>query len=279
MLKAALFGALVVAGGAADVDLGNLDLEALLQDEKLGLSRYLDNKTIPDPLTVINGRVTSSGQWEGAVLLTRSTACSAFCSAVFISPTVLMSAAHCCVQQSMTVCQGKNRNNLRAIATSQRVQNFGAGANDFCLVTLPRAVTNVPIYEVATNVPTGNAVIVGYGQNRPSNVGGGGGGTQREGLVTVSSVSGVDIRVNARSSGTYQNACHGDSGGPIYVNKAGTNQVQVAGVTSRGTQGCPIPTTAIYTSAIFSTNQNAIRNAGVTPGNCQGSQCCYGMNC
>ena len=142
---------------------------------------------------------------------------------------------------------------------------------------LDTAVRNVPIYEVATTVTTGNAIIVGYGV---SNSGSPqlGAGTQREGLVDITSVSGVDIFITGRrdgaanfgifmahrygpflthfsapyrhtravvpfpvrvlclpdadrclqsgvmpdsclSAGTYQNACNGDSGGPIFVEK------------------------------------------------------------
>ena len=62
-------------------------------------------------------------------------------------------------------------------------------------------VRNVPIYEVATTVSAGPATIVGYGVSTagyPQE----GAGTQREGLVDITSVSGVDIYITGRREGT-----------------------------------------------------------------------------
>ena len=110
-----------------------------------------------------------------------------------------------------------------------------------------------------------------------------------QGLVDITSVSGVDILITGRRSGVYQNACNGDSGGPIFVSKAGgSGDLVVGGVTSRGRGGCPLDSQGIYTSAVYRDNANLIRTATrewlgvaeeVVPGMCPVTFCCYSMTC
>lgn len=241
-------------------------------------------------LGVINGRVTKAGEWEGTVMVTGSTgACddSGLCSGSFIHPEIVMTAGHCCeTGAKKAICGGKERpGNLLAVSKDMAKATFLN--NDFCLLHLDRAVTNVPIYEVASSVSVGDATIVGYGvatAGLPQE----GAGIQREGLVSITRVSGVDITITGRSGQEYQNACNGDSGGPIFVpgNKAG--EVVVGGVTSRGSLWCPLNSNGIYTSAVESGNANLIREmsskwlgkkGAVEPGQCPVSQCCYSMTC
>lgn len=146
------------------------------------------------------------------------------------------------------------------------MKKLTAGSNDFCLLHLDRPVRDVPIYEVATSVTAGDAIIVGYGVSTPG-FPQEGAGTQREGLVDITSVSssgsGVDIYITGRRTGTYQNACNGDSGGPIFVTKAGGSggDLVVGGVTSRGAGFCPLNSQGIYTSAVYRDNANLIRTS------------------
>ena len=141
------------------------------------------------------------------------------------------------------------------------------------------------MYEVATQVPVGDAVIVGYGVSSaglPQT----GSGTQREGLVSITSVDGVNIYITGRKTGTYQNACNGDSGGPIFI--PGQDGLVVGGVTSRGGLFCPANSEGIYTSAVQQTNLESITEvtrewlgepSAVVPGRCPVTECCYDMVC
>ena len=146
-----------------------------------------------------------------------------------------------------------------------------------------------------------------------------GAGTQREGLVQITRVGGllppgIDIFVTGRTGQPYQNACNGDSGGPIFV-RGGEGGLVVGGVTSRGGLFCPVNSegarsgasplrpasdrgglcsdaaplrTGIYTSAVQERNLASITTvtqgwlgeaAGIVPGRCPVSQCCYDMVC
>jgi len=149
-----------------------------------------------------------------------------------------MSAGHCCAAgATKAICGGNERPGVK-LAESIATFTNNAGSNDFCLLHLDRPVTSVPIYQVATPDDVEareDAIIVGYGvanSGTPQL----GAGTQREGLVQITRVGGflppgIDIFVTGRTGMPYQNACNGDSGGPIFI--PGQDGLVVGGVTSR----------------------------------------------
>ena len=247
---------------------------------------------------IVNGRTTEAGEWEGTVMVVGSTGdCddAGLCTGMFIHPEVVMSAGHCCASGDVkAICGGKERPGVKlAQSVDTFADNFGF--NDFCLIHLDRAVTTVPIYQVA--VPDDvfareDAIIVGYGVSN-SGLPQLGAGTQREGLVQITRTGGIlppgiDIFVTGRTGMPYQNACNGDSGGPIFMrNQAGQGLV-VGGVTSRGGLFCPANSEGIYTSAVQDTNLASITTvtrewlgaaSEIVPGVCPVTQCCYEMRC
>merc|ERR1712179_234994 len=202
-----------------------------------------------------------------------------------------MTAGHCCgTRDTKAICGGKLRTNPTKLGESVDMRTATFGSNDFCLLKLGNPVHSVPIYEVAVpeDVTPKDAIIVGYGVVN-SGVSQTGSGIQREGLVAITRVNGNDISVTGRPGQTYQNACNGDSGGPIFVEKAdGGRRLVVGGVTSRGSLYCPQGSTSIYTSAVVSGNANLITSASrdwlgspseIIPGRCPVTNCCYSMIC
>lgn len=241
---------------------------------------------------VVNGRPTLPGQWEGTIMVIGSNGdCedSGLCTGMFIHPEVVMTAGHCCAAgATKAICGGKERPG-RKLAESVAMVTNNAGANDFCLLHLDVAVRDVPIYEVATAVVPQDAVIVGYGVSNSGSPQQGA-GTQREGLVRIDRAAGVDIFVSSRGQDPWQNACNGDSGGPIFYQKpdASSGLMVVGGVTSRGSLFCPAGGVSIYTSAVEAGNAALITSTTrgwlgaaeeVVPGRCPVTNCCYDMVC
>ncbi len=204
-----------------------------------------------------------------------------------------MSAGHCCAAgATKAICGGNERPGVK-LAESVAMFTNNAGSNDFCLLHLDRPVTTVPIYQVAAPddvFAREEAIIVGYGVSN-SGTPQLGSGTQREGLVQITRVGGllppgIDIFVTGRTGMPYQNACNGDSGGPIFVPAA--NGLVVGGVTSRGGLFCPANSESIYTSAVQQTNLLSITEvtrewlgepSAIVPGRCSVTECCYDMVC
>jgi len=231
---------------------------------------------------VINGFPTEGELWKGTVLVRGAGGCSGS----FIGPNLVLTAAHCCSGSSQTGIQiytGANGDEL--VGQSIRHSNAGSIFNDMCLVQMSSPKPDsLPHYDVhIDNVPTGSdSVIVGYGlnQTRPDS----GFGEARYGLTTISGYQINDIQVRARpGTNPQQNACNGDSGGPIFAANA-DGQWMVHGVTSRGAANCPVTQTALYVNTVVNEKwlEDTAAAWGVSDlsgigGDC--SSCCYDYAC
>jgi hypothetical protein len=119
-------------------------------------------------LGIVNGRTTTQGEWEGVVMVIGGNGdCLdlGLCSGAFIHPQIVMTAGHCCEpSEKKAICGGKDRTQPTKLGEEMEKAVLFTRFNDFCLVFMDKPVNDVPIYEVATEVKSGqDGTIVGYG--------------------------------------------------------------------------------------------------------------------
>jgi V8-like Glu-specific endopeptidase len=170
------------------------------------------------------------------------------CTATLISPTVLLTAAHCVQDASAstkfyvtfeTQTSGLSLNNFLPVKSTHWNTKFNrsnlGGGYDVAVAILASPITNrTPIpYNTSAlgSGDIGKAVrIVGYGNNNGQTASGS--GTKRQATVKLNSVGNLIINVGQSGKTT----CQGDSGGPTFMNIGGVERV--IGVTSYGLVGC-----------------------------------------
>ncbi len=188
---------------------------------------------------IVNGQETTDWQAVGIV--------NNGCSGTLISPTVVLTAAHCMENFSggfigNTAGTFEVNGQVYQSAQIHVHPNYNPGAlgtdaaNDIAIMVLDRPVTGVTPYEIFRGTPeVGQTLtLVGFGGGGTGNSGHTGDfGTKREGTTPIDGVSSTIISWNFDNN-SESNTAPGDSGGPAFVQVNG--QYYVAGVTSGGDQ-------------------------------------------
>ncbi|WP_176736832.1 trypsin-like serine protease [Oligoflexus tunisiensis] len=206
---------------------------------------------------VTNGREVAESEYPSVVMLYDSVQ-GGICTGTFITPTVVLTAAHCSmagevdadgiVDLELAIVRIVDHENKQAelVATSTRIVRNplwdanGRNVNkyDLSLVTFPEG-TAQGISELAPTAAKARDTftIVGYGLNQTKDMSNGeSAGMKREGVNTVTAVRDGFIQFTGKDAtttgdGTDSSSASGDSGGPLFIDG------KVAGVTSGGGWG------------------------------------------
>ena len=230
---------------------------------------YIENDALLGETSepIINGDIASQGliDRQGALYVGRSGGYSFQCGATYIGENGsgqhwVLTAAHCVESTSADylVAFGKARRSEYTLADTVSVERviihpsyvFGTVSKaDIALLRVserPNATTS-NLATSGTDAPVGSTVLIsGFGST-----GSGSSDVLLSATTRVISTSqcasffgnvdGSQICI-LDDIGTPQNACNGDSGGPMFL----TNAVQV-GLTSFGRLGCPTSAPSVYT--------------------------------
>lgn len=198
---------------------------------------------------IYGGTRVPTGAWLSTVGLSQGG--SLFCTGTAITPTVVVTAAHCASGVSasrITVYTGpgKEGGSVRGQAIVKKIQKHpkynGSKGNDIAYLVLAEplnlpASAYIPVLTDAEEIAELNAIgakaqIVGFGTRN-----GNGFGLKYEVTTQVvkslSSFMSFDAKTEIAVGGSGKDSCQGDSGGPVY-GQLKSGEWRVYGVTSRG---------------------------------------------
>jgi len=195
----------------------------------------------------IIGGTADNGDTSVVALLNRTK--GELCTASLISPTVLLTAAHCTLSDPGDVfvavfapdlTTGIPANTAFAVKEVHHdpafnINNLQAGHDiGIAILAQPSTQTPLPFNTAAlSQAQVGQAIrIVGYGLNQGPAQTGKGAGTKRTATTTVDAINNILIQIGDNKKET----CSGDSGGPAFMKLNGVETI--VGVTSFGNQFC-----------------------------------------
>lgn len=182
---------------------------------------------------VVNGAACGQPERTAVVLLNVASASGvSLCSGTMITPTKILTAAHCIPPGTRRVVAGvwsangtvTGRNASRWAVHPQYQETSAALLNDVAVVVMPSPMPNptMAVMANARSTPGQGVYLAGWGAP---------GFDLAVGFTTLSGVNDTSLRYTY--NGKLSNTCVGDSGGPVY--RLVDGRAAVVGITSSGT--------------------------------------------
>ena len=221
----------------------------------------------PKP-SIYGGANSETCAWPTAVSLDG-------CTGTLVHPEVVIYAAHCGASVSQVVLgedggsQAARRIDTEYCRINPAYNNGQSSGKDHAYCKLSEAVNDVPITpilmgcETTILTPGREVAVVGFGQAdiQPSF------GTKSEVYTTLNGISNDEASIG----GGGEDACFGDSGGPVYVKLAaeagGDDTWRVFGIVSYGAQDClgPSSYSMMHTAMPWFESELASEGIDLTP--------------
>ena len=226
---------------------------------------------------IYNGTKTNQYPFVAELLFkfSNNSSWQSICSATLISPTSLVTAAHCVCEGKGNSCQIGKTNSPNKDLYGIFLQNagffevesiaipemFSFPYHDYAVINLVKPVVGVEAATLSSNaLPIGTeGTVVGYGLKSTGT--GEHTGLKRTGYMTTASCSDKKVGLsdhsficwNSAPDGSSANTCSGDSGGSLFAMENGS--LVLAGITSGGIGECDTTDFSFDTSVAAYRNQ------------------------
>jgi hypothetical protein len=210
----------------------------------------------PTVAEVVGGQTSDACDWPSTVGVNGF----ASCTGTLIHPRVVTTAAHCLSGTSATIYFGAGKSQTGSFSLTARCRagaKGAAGANTnkdwaYCVLPDDDRVKQIPITPPLVGCeadkflkPGASAWVVGFGTTGPTGLGA---GVKRQVEVKVNSLDKPLGTINVGDATV--GACHGDSGGPIYMHLSDATHdwgYRVFGSTSgAGANNCDCTCSTVY---------------------------------
>jgi len=193
---------------------------------------------------IIGGTVTAGDPAVVALVVGFNGRYSSYCTGSLVGPKTVLTAAHCIYAQGRNApysvafgTYASNPTSVVRVVSQIAHPRYSGQSNDFGLLELERAVTNVPLLRMNDAPMVSSLLGVGVrhsGFGVTDGTSQAGGGTKREVTTPLRRIESASFE----SGGMGKQTCQGDSGGPGFMTFPGDTSERLVGVVSYGDQSC-----------------------------------------